>query len=456
MAITSEDKILEDLKKAILKGLGRTFERYHFDVEKVLTPMKWKPLVLIVGNYSSGKSTFINELIERDIQRTGQAPTDDSFTILSYAGPDEEEEIIPGSTVVNDPTLPFEHLRSYGQSLISHLWLKKVKSDVLKDFAIIDTPGMLDSVTEKDRGYDYLGVIGEFSRLADCIVLMFDPHKAGTIKETYEAIRSTLPGATGEDRIIYCLNRIDECDNIQDLVRSYGALCWNLSQMTGRKDMPRIYLTYSSSHAVQKDIDVTSWDNERDELISTIKTAPRMRLSHILQDADRAIRELGIVTEFMKNFKASFWEKVMPTIKVGILSSILAFFVGDVLSNLLIGFPDTPFLTSLLQGHMDLSNFIFPIVNAVLVITLFTLYLQRLLFPRHIRRAIEEPEGFIDLDTTFKKDLWKKAKTKVVELVKLQAPRLIWMRHEKAFSRVNKFLEQDLQRMFELIGPPSR
>ena len=38
------------------------------------------PTVLLLGNHSSGKSSTINHLLGRDIQRTGVAPTDDCFT----------------------------------------------------------------------------------------------------------------------------------------------------------------------------------------------------------------------------------------------------------------------------------------------------------------------------------------------------------------------------------------
>jgi EH domain-containing protein 1 len=34
-----------------------------------------------------------------------------------------------------------------------------------------------------------------------------------------------------------------------DLLRVYGTLCWNLSQITGRKDIPMIHLTYSPTAA---------------------------------------------------------------------------------------------------------------------------------------------------------------------------------------------------------------
>ena len=50
------------------------------------------PTVLFLGNHSSGKSTFINHLLGAPVQKTGLAPTDDAFTVLSFGGAEEERE----------------------------------------------------------------------------------------------------------------------------------------------------------------------------------------------------------------------------------------------------------------------------------------------------------------------------------------------------------------------------
>ncbi len=41
------------------------------------------PFCLLVGNHSSGKSSFINYILKRDIQKAGVAPTDDTFTVIT-------------------------------------------------------------------------------------------------------------------------------------------------------------------------------------------------------------------------------------------------------------------------------------------------------------------------------------------------------------------------------------
>ena len=47
------------------------------------------PFVLLVGNHSSGKSSFVNHVLGRPVQTAGVAPTDDSFTVIA-PGPQGE------------------------------------------------------------------------------------------------------------------------------------------------------------------------------------------------------------------------------------------------------------------------------------------------------------------------------------------------------------------------------
>ncbi len=436
-----------EIEKKLRDKMGPVLERYGLNVEALVRPLQWRPLVLIIGNYSSGKSTFINELLGTDVQRTGQAPTDDSFTILTSPGPGEDEAEVPGATVVNDDSLPFESLRSFGDALISHLRLKRINSPLLRDLAIIDTPGMLDSVTEKDRGYDYLGVVGELSRMADLIILMFDPHKAGTINETYKAIRGTLPESAGEDRVLYVLNRIDECENVADLVRAYGTLCWNLSQMTGRKDIPRIFLTFSpNTGRIREGFDV--WIPEREELKRNVSKAPQLRLNHILQEVDRVLRELMLEVEalasFQTRFKRRFWSVAKTTGFIG----LIAFFFTDLFMKLAIGYPNTPLISALIQGNVGFDNLLWPIVSCLAVLGLSSLYVQRILFPRHTKMCIEQADSLVTLDTDYLRDVWSRIKPRVINILNTQAKRQLWVPHKKNIKRIKEFLRHDLAEFY--------
>ena len=439
--------LTKKLDKLLRSKMAPIYKRYGVSMQDVLTPLMWKPLVLVIGNYSSGKSTFINELLDMPVQRTGQAPTDDCFTILTCPEEGEKEEEVPGGTIVNDERLPFATLLPFGERLFSHLRLKKVNSPILENFAIIDTPGMLDSVTEKDRGYDYLGVVGELARMADLIILMFDPHKAGTIKETYQAIRTTLPGSTGEDRVLYVLNRIDECDNVPDLVRSYGTLCWNLSQMTGRKDIPRLYLTFAAPEGDSPPQGVESWVSERDELKRAVNTAPTMRINHVFQEAERGVRELDLQAEALAAFKNSFGRKAQKALKVGLLLSLLVFCFGDFALKLAAGFPQKTLISSLFSRPLDDSVLIFPSLAALLVLVLTSVFINNFMFPRFRKNTLEELDSLIPFETDYKRDLWRRVRHRVSSSIEEEGHKQLWISHSWYQKRLKKFLDKDIGRL---------
>ena len=451
MQITlNAETLTEEAQNRVATKLGSVFKLYGRELPDLFSPLKWKPLVLIIGNYSSGKSTFINEILEAQVQRTGQAPTDDSFTIMAYPEENEFESESPGATVVNDERLPFGGLRNFGESLLAHVRFKRVKAPFLQNVAIIDTPGMLDSVTEKDRGYEYLAVVGELARLSDLIILMFDPYKAGTIKETYQAIRTTLPGTTGEDRVLYVLNRIDECKNVSDLMRAYGTLCWNLSQMTGRKDIPRIFLTYSHQES-KLPPDSQMWMNDRAELIDAIKAAPKLKLNHILHSVDSAIRELSLEIEALAAFRKRFLDKLKGVLRTFIFVVVFAFMFGDLLMKLAFDYPEMPLLWALMSGSVSIQHMLWPLFWAACVLVLTFMYIQRLLVPGTARHALKNPDSLIQLDTSYKKDLWKRIKPRVLKKISDQTGRTLWIFHNRNLLKTERFLEKDLKPLYEAI-----
>lgn len=64
-----------------------------------ITPM---PMVFVLGNHSSGKSSFLNYVIGRDVQTEGLAPTDDGFTVIAPGHEDVDQD---GPAMIGDPDL---------------------------------------------------------------------------------------------------------------------------------------------------------------------------------------------------------------------------------------------------------------------------------------------------------------------------------------------------------------
>ncbi|KAJ1639551.1 hypothetical protein T492DRAFT_623533 [Pavlovales sp. CCMP2436] len=257
-------------------------EAIHKDVlaplnERLMGPLERRefvqtvplPFVLLLGNHSSGKSSFINHVLGRTVQQTGVAPTDDCFTVICPGTADADRD---GPSFIGDPDFGFGPLRTFGPGLLNHVQLKVRSGLSVDNIMLIDSPGMIDSpqtasraasflsgtlaaqldsplsaesqqrALHTDRGYDFLGVTRWLAERADVVLLFFDPDKPGTTGETLECLTTSLSGVNHKLHII--LNKVDRFEQIHDFARAYGSLCWNLAKVIPRKDLPRIYTMF--------------------------------------------------------------------------------------------------------------------------------------------------------------------------------------------------------------------
>jgi hypothetical protein len=280
--------------RAIYDGLDPIAQQYEFERAPRPSETAGTPLVLILGNHSSGKSTFVNFLLGEDVQKTGLAPIDDGFTIIARSeSPDEKD----GASVVSNPQLPYGDLERFGPGLVSHLKMKLRRSSILEALALVDSPGMIDTVDESvGRGYDFLGVSRWFAERADVVLLLFDPDKPGTTGETLKVLTTALEGL--DHKLLIVLNKVDRFHDIRDFARTYGALCWNLSKCIPRKDLPHIYNTYvpvpNRDEPARDGLPLAAFDEAREEVIKEIQRAPSRRLDNIVSRLYEHARRLRV------------------------------------------------------------------------------------------------------------------------------------------------------------------
>ncbi|MEZ4525946.1 MAG: dynamin family protein [Desulfobacterales bacterium] len=393
-----------EIAEMVAEHFTPTALRYGYAEMPLETHIRWRPMVLIIGNYSSGKSSLINEFLGAKIQDTGQAPTDDSFTVLTWDDSVPPEKGIQvteerdGKALLNDPEFPFSTLKKQGQRFAAHFRLKKINSPFLRDLAIVDTPGMLDSITERDRGYDYQEVIADLAQKAGLVLVLFDAHKAGTVREAYKSIRETLAAATFEDRIIFVLNRIDECSSFSDLLRVYGTLCWNLSQITGRKDIPMIRLTYSPNAARTAGTAGPEYlpllENQREELRQAVLQTPLRRLDHLATfvevHGERMCHYLEALLSFRREQRTCRFRRLFTGLLTGILAGCLTIFSLMVLG---LGMPPE-IMAGLMAGVTGISMMFW--------MTLIQGRLER----SFRRKRMENMDTLTPLDDQTRKDSW--------------------------------------------------
>jgi hypothetical protein len=282
------------------------------------------PTVLFLGNHSSGKSTFINYLLGASVQKTGLAPTDDAFTVLSFGGTEEERD---GQAVVSTPTLPYAGLKNFGPEFLSHFKVKSRPVPILREVTLIDSPGMIDSPGEgSGRGFDFAGAVRWFAERADVVLVFFDPEKPGTTGETLQVFMQSLRGM--DHKLLIVLNKMDRFESLSDFARAYGALCWNLGKVIPRKDLPHIFTTFIPVDGVMPSkLPTQDFVAAREELVKEIRRAPARRVDNLVtqleEHGQRLLVHAKVIDEAGRTLRA-FRMKLWGMLVVGVLFAALA------------------------------------------------------------------------------------------------------------------------------------
>ena len=316
------------------------------------------PFVFLVGNHSSGKSSFINYVLGRPVQTAGVAPTDDCFTVIAPGPKDVDQD---GPALVGDPDIGFMGLRQFGPTLIHHTQLKVRNGIRNQDFMIIDSPGMIDSPVNfggmvshnskersssaaiMDRGYDFQCVVRWMAERADVVLLFFDPDKPGTTGETLNILLHSLGGM--DHKLLIVLNKADQFKKIHDFARAYGSLCWNLSKVIPRKDLPRIFtmclpVTNTSADDEAKPTTTTTealdqraladLHQTRDDVLAEVMKAPKRRIDNVITNLHDSVHVLlmhAVVAEDVRSrYSKRHWENRLQELSSVVLGVGLAGF----------------------------------------------------------------------------------------------------------------------------------
>ena len=280
------------------------------------------PTILLLGNHSSGKSSMINHLLGRGIQRTGIAPTDDGFTILFHG---EQELNLDGKSLTTHNDLPLEELSHFGPGLIEHLRGRALPSSLLKHVRLIDSPGMIDgSSSDAERPYDFPEVVRWFATQADLVLLFFDPEKPGTTGETISILTEALSGIDNKLRIV--MNKMDLFEGMRDFARTYGALCWNLSRSLPTKDLPHIYTTVIPSLARPNPrLPLDGFATALRELEGYVAELPQRRTDTVISRAIDETRLLHLRCIVTEHFRSTVFKRRLITL---LISALVALVLG--------------------------------------------------------------------------------------------------------------------------------
>lgn len=236
----------ESLGQAVVelyeRGLAKLESRFEFQRFYQQGPVtkgevRSKPLVMVIGDYSAGKTTFIRDLIGTEYRgmHIGVEPTTDRFTIIQYGA---EESMTPGEILAIDKENGFESLSQFGNGFLRSFQGAKVNSPVLREYSLLDTPGVLSGQKQSSRDYDFEKASRWFADRADIILLFFDVHKTDISDETKAVVQNLGPN---QAKVRIMLNKVDTLGPVS-LLRSYGALMFGLGRVFTTPELKRIYL----------------------------------------------------------------------------------------------------------------------------------------------------------------------------------------------------------------------
>uniref|UniRef100_A0A7N6AZD3 EH-domain containing 3 n=1 Tax=Anabas testudineus TaxID=64144 RepID=A0A7N6AZD3_ANATE len=235
-----------------------------------------KPMVLLVGQYSTGKTSFIRYLLEQDFpgMRIGPEPTTDSFIAVMHGN---TEGVIPGNALVVDPKKPFRKLNAFGN------W---------------------------------------FAERVDRIILLFDAHKLDISDEFSEVIKALK---NHEDKIRVVLNKADQIET-QQLMRVYGALMWSLGKIVNTPEVIRVYIGSFWSHPLLIPDNRKLFEAEEQDLFKDIQSLPRnaalRKLNDLIKRARLAKVHAYIISSLKKEMPSVFGKENKKKELIGSLGDI--------------------------------------------------------------------------------------------------------------------------------------
>ncbi|KAG5280649.1 hypothetical protein AALO_G00062470 [Alosa alosa] len=205
----------------------------------LLLPPRKKIIVMIMGNHSAGKSSFINWYVEEHIQKTGVAIETQGFTFITSG---RKRESLTGNATLHlyphfRPLLEFKGVTDYLSAEIS---TSKQKKFSLVTF--VDTPGLVDG--DMIYPFDVNNAITSFGQQADLIFVFFDPMGQALCKRTLNIVEKL--SETSADKLRFYLSKADEAGKETDRQRVMMQIVQELCRRPGLNkcgfEMPTIFI----------------------------------------------------------------------------------------------------------------------------------------------------------------------------------------------------------------------
>jgi GTPase SAR1 family protein len=189
----------------------------------------WWPLISILGTFSAGKSSFINQYLGQKLQRSGNQAVDDKFTVICYNS-EKTNTALPGIALDSDPRFPFYQIsteiekveKGEGDRIDAYLQLKACPSPRLRGKILIDSPGF-DADAQRTST---LRITDHIIDLSDLVLVLFDARhpEPGAMQDTLKHLVTDTIKRPDSGKFLYILNQIDTTareDNPEDVIAAW-------------------------------------------------------------------------------------------------------------------------------------------------------------------------------------------------------------------------------------------
>lgn len=282
---------------AVARKLGLMTEEESF-----ATQVSWWPVISVLGTFSAGKSTFINQYVGETLQRTGNQAVDDKFSVICY-GPEAKPQVLPGLALDSDPRFPFYQISrdiesvaaGEGRRVDSYLQLKTCNSEALRGKIFIDSPGF-----DADQQRTSTLLITDYIiDLSDLVLVFFDARhpEPGAMGDTLKHLVADTVHRPDATKFLYILNQMDNTmreDNPEEVVAA-----WQRALAQNGLTAGRFYRIYAKGTALpDENVQFRErLEQKRDEDLTDIES----RVHQV--EIERAYRVAGMLEKTAKHIR---------------------------------------------------------------------------------------------------------------------------------------------------------
>jgi len=306
--------------------------------ESFADQIPWWPLIAVLGTFSAGKSTFINNYLGQSLQRTGNHAVDERFSVISF-GQGKSGQSLPGVALDSDPRFPLYHISQCieevaageGKRTDAYIQLRTCSSEKLRGRILVDSPGF-DADAQRTA---ILRIVDHIIDLSDLVLVFFDARhpEPGAMRDTLRHLVAETIKRPDSGKFLYILNQLDSTaleDNPEDVIAAWQRALGEHGLTAGR-----FYTIYSPDVAIPiEDANVRHrYEAKRDRDLADIHD--RMQKVEI----ERAYRIIGSIKKTasgiadealpLLNEALGRWRRRTLTLDGIIFGALLLLFLGS-------------------------------------------------------------------------------------------------------------------------------